>query len=242
MKNKSIIANLLLILPILAWSNQPTTTIHQPAKNITIMPLADMNIPDTLKQNLRQRLAEEKTKGYYQTNSEYAQFLLNLEKNASSELKAYQSNPNPYDTHLKSSISAIKLAFPVNSLNFLNNKNTIGFAAIGTYINDKKNQGWTGIKSFFTDKTLGVCSYSLMNLSLSQGSVKLNAETTKYIVNNKPSSKLIEGNVKTGFLYNVNWFDQTNMHQLECANMHFNKNNLNKLVNLANQYDKKIKI
>ena len=60
-------------------------------------------------------------------------------------------------------------------------------------------------------------------------------------INQKPTTKLVEGNKQDGFLYRVSWFlekpDGVIANDLECANMKFDKNITDKLVQLARKID-----
>ncbi len=63
-------------------------------------------------------------------------------------------------------------------------------------------------------------------------------ETTEYFVNEKPSNKVIEGNINSGVLYSINWYTDTTMNMLECANKSFKPEIMTKMIALANKIDK----
>lgn len=226
MKKEKIYLIILAISSSLALSES-----FSPDKGLEIIPLKNMAIPDSYKKELSLRMQEEKTKGYYETNSSYARYLLGKKKNFHGELSEFKNNRDPSDTHLKKQISDLKLAFAFNGIP-IPKENIMGYAAIGAWTEN----GWTGIKTFFEDKNFGICSYSLFNISLSHGAVQLNNETTEYIVNKKPSSANVEGSVDSGFLYEINWFDKTYVHFLQCAKPRYELI-IQKLVDFANQID-----
>lgn len=223
---KKIIASCILVAPLIALSDEapfPSTM-----KGIQIVPLLKQQIPVEMKQEIIAKRNEENNKGYRETNAENVQFLLNIKRIATQELKAASVN-DVYDTHLKSNFSSIKLAFPFKGISVIENKDVIGYAAIGSY-----KEGWTGIREFFSNPTLGNCAYSYMGIK----AVQLAEETTEYLVNKKPSNKVIEGNLNLGFLYTLNWYTNDSMHTLECANKSFNSEIMSKMIKLANIIDK----
>jgi hypothetical protein len=234
--NKRLLSVLITAMPFAVYG---ANLVPLPTKELTIVPMAKLNIPEQMKVEIMKNKAEEKQKGYHEMDSSYAQYLLNLKRTAPGEIKAFRVN-NAFDTHLKNEISDIHLAFNFKPLTMVKTENIIGYAPIGSYVKEgDRDLGWSGIKAFFMDQTLGACAYSFFDLQISHGAVQLNAETTEYLVNHKPSSTSVEGSLNSGFVYNVNWFDETKMHQLECANMAYTKQTLRRLVFLANQIDKR---
>ena len=154
---------------------------------------------------------------------------MNLPKKAPKEIRDYRG-ADVSDTHLKKTSQEINLAFKIN---WNEPQNIIGYAAINGY-----NNGWTGIKTFFTDSKLGVCSYSYLDFVSSQGAVVLPKESTAYLINKKPSNKTITGSYSGGFIYTVNWYTEKSANTLECANMKFDKSLLNDVISIANKIDK----
>jgi len=68
--------------------------------------------------------------------------------------------------------------------------------------------------------------------------VELNEETTEYLVNKKPTSKVIIGAYNSGFVYTVNWYTDTAMSILDCANKRYEKSIMTAMIALANKIDK----
>lgn len=213
-----------------------------PSQEVTVSPMREMNIPESLKHELMKRKAEEKSKGFYEKENRYAKELLNIPHTASKEIAEFKSNNNPYDTHLKSKLSQVKIAFPFK-FTTIKDEDKIGYAVGGTYLkkspdNNVSQEGWTGIKVFFKAPKIGICSYSFFDLKLSHGKVELSAETTEQIVDKKESSKTVEGTPSTGFLYSVDWYTKDTMQMLECANKVYDKEIIDKVIALANKIDK----
>lgn len=213
---------------------------------IEIISLSKMDLPPEIKQDLKRRKKEENLTGYQHQQSEYAEYLMNLQKAQAMELVSLTYENNPVDTHLKKYLSEIPLVFKFKKMPEINHKNIIGYAAVGSYLQDqygnesKKHtpEGWTGIKVFFTDKDFGTCSYSFFDLKASNGGVILNKEYTKYIVNHKPTSTAVEGEYGSGFLYEIDWYGDRTLNELSCAKSNFDKNLLNRLIKLATRIDK----
>lgn len=172
--------------------------------------------------------------GYIKTDYAIAQFLLTIKAHAKKEIKDNKNSKyGDYDTHLKAHYSDIKLAFPFHGIGISKN-NIIGYAAVGTFLKNKKNPGWTGIRIFFDQPGSGVCSYSRTEIE----TVFLLPEDMKNLINNKPSTKAIEGNVASGFLYTMNWYTDNTVRTLECANSNLSKEIMDNMAVLANKIDK----
>jgi hypothetical protein len=234
---KKILSVALFLIPLIALANR---VVPLPTEGLQIIPLAQMDMPEDLKQDILKGKAEEKLKGYQEKDSKYVQFLLNLKRNAPKEISSYKDNHNPLDTHLKSNLSDIQLVFPFNNITWIKSENILGFAAAGSYVKNQPNYpngGWTGIVVFFIDSRLGSCSYSFFNLKASNGAILLAKETTEYLVHKKPSSRTIEGSYNSGFAYSLNWYENGAMNELSCANINFDKQIMAKMITLANRID-----
>src|SRR3990167_7034572 len=156
-------------------------------------------------------------------------FFLTLKSRAPSEIKEFKNNKDVGDTHLKSNLSEIKLSIPFEKISAINDNEIIGYAAIGSY-----EKGWSGVRVFFERQELGICSYSFERFL----AIQAEESKIKYIINNKPSFKNIEGNYNTGFIYTLSWDDDKKTsvydHKLECVNKNMNKNIMDRMIVLAN--------
>ena len=63
------------------------------------------------------------------------------------------------------------------------------------------------------------------------------AEDAKTLINDKITLVEVVGNKQSGVVYNVEWFDQAFFRKLECASKTFNKDNLNKTIEIAKHID-----
>lgn len=229
---KKLLMILMLALPFTA--NAEETPFPSTAKGIQIVPLDKQALPAKLKKDILTKQAQENLNGYQLNNGENALFLLNIKRNAPQEIAESRKKSNDvYDTHLKSNYSEIKLAFPFKGLPSIDEKDIIGYAAIGSFVKENDKEGWTGIRAFF-NSSMGTCSYSYMEIQ----AVQLAQETTEYLVNKKPSNKLIEGNLNSGFVYSVNWYTDNSMKTLECANKKLDQEIMKNVISLANKVDK----
>lgn len=228
-----MIENLLLTLSLFFFSiniyANPSNPL--PTKDPDILPTSNMNIPETHQSDLIKREIEQKDNGFIESYNESAKFLLNLKENSSNEIQTKRDNKEIDYNHLKNNLP--QLAFTFKTLKAINKDKIIGYAPIGNFV----DKGWTGIKIFFSDQDLGNCSYSIFNLKLSHEEAPLN-QTNEYLVNNKPSSTMVEGTSHSGFLYSLNWFTTEEIKQLECADMHLDKMKMQKMIILANKIDK----
>ncbi len=239
---KKMIATLLCVFPLIAFAENKDVIIKDGVK---IMPLSAMNLTEDMKKDVLNIIQEQKVKGYHETNnqSKYIHQLLSIDREKNVKRynkhsgrggidKNYNSVPE-LDTDFKNNLSEVPLAFSFDYTKWLKSENVIAFAPVGGYIKDK---GWTGIKVFFNNES-GKCSYSYFDLHRSNMVAELNKETTEYLVNNHPSSKIIEGNVKDGFIYTITWDKKGEMHILDCANKKLDKTIIDKMIALAKKID-----
>lgn len=155
--------------------------------------------------------------------------------------KLYAGNTRATSTHLRQQIKDLKLAFNFkgvpqgNTLAAAGNITLLGVAPQGGFHEDKG--GWSGAAQYFDAKSIGSCSYGVMNVKASNTAAELAIEDVTYSVNNKPTIITVEGNKVSGFLYKVDWYDDKNFHELECANMKYSSDKTNSVIGLAYQID-----
>jgi hypothetical protein len=228
----------LLSSSLMSYAEESAYPVTQPfalTHSLTIVSEKELKVPKELQQQTLKTQQEMKQKGYHETNNRYAQFLLGLKRTATDEIRAYRGTQNVADTHLKQNLQDIKLAFEFKALP-IDNKNIIGYAPIGSYVKLPK-EGWNGIKVFFEDKDLGMCAYEFTDLNLSNGGVMLTKEYTKYIVNNKPTFILVEGNDNSGFVYTVTWYNSIKVSTVDCATQKSQKGLTDKILEIAKKID-----
>lgn len=205
--------------------------LPKPGSGIQVIPLSKTSFAK--EKGFMANIQSKNKLGYVDESSPEAKFLLRVEKDKyyPGNKSDYENN-NPHDTHLKGSLSQIKLAFPFNGLSFLAEENVLGFAAAGGWEN-----GWTGIVEIFLDDSMGICKYTKNNAVLDKSAVILVKEYVTYDINSKPTQISVMGRDNDGFSYRLNWYDNDYYHTLICANKAFNKSYKDKLIELARKID-----
>jgi hypothetical protein len=224
---------LLLSLLNIALAEDTASPFPNAKKGINIIPIAKINLSPEMKKHILKNKISIVNNGYEDTSEtdESVISLFALEKNAREEIKKFDNDKNPYDTHLKSSLSKINLAFNLKGIPRIDTKNVIGYAAVGGYV---KANGWDGFVEFISDKNLGICSYTTYKIE----KVILDKETTEYLVNGKASNKSIAGNLNTGFLYTLNWYTDERLYTFVCANKSYKEDVISKMMSMARVIDK----
>ena len=137
------------------------------------------------------------------------------------------------DTYMRPSSSQIHLMFNYPGVDKALNVKVVGAAPAGQYVDGK----WSGIGEYFGSEELGNCHLTIFDMKDVKGAVILPSDAIEYTVNNKPTLKTVEGNIKDGFVYSVNWFDDTFNHEIRCALRKFGSSHIEKLVVAANEID-----
>lgn len=205
-----------------------------PDSGVTIIPYAQMKDSKSARAQRLKSKTEYLTKGYVSQYSERAKELLDMEIVAKHLFAKKNLNYKPTSTELKPSINDLKMAYT-----FIGAPNDLGITILGAapYLSYLKGQGWVGAVQFFKKEKVGICAFSENNVKLSHGAVILAKEDVTQDVNGKPTIKEITGNADSGFLYNVEWYDNTFFRQLECANMRYSTEITTSVIALANQLD-----
>lgn len=212
-----------------------------PGSGIKLVPRAMLELSKEQLEKGAKAEEEMKTLGYALVNTNRPQELLNFHNYAKTQFKLYASNHRDTSTHLRQQIKDLKLAFNFKGvpqgtvLSAAGNITLLGVAPQGGFHEDKG--GWSGAGQYFDAKNIGSCSYGVMNVAASNTAAELAMEDVTYSVNNKATIITVEGNKSSGFLYKVDWYDDDNFHELECANMAYSKNTTNAVIALANQID-----
>lgn len=228
----SILVAAILLMPSFASAESETIPSPFPGakKGINIWPIEKMEMP--MKKEMIRSMKFSAVRGYNETTSTDGKvhFLFQIPKIAAKETRQNDSNPNPLDTHLRSSISKLKLSFNFSGIPGLKKENILGFAPAGGYTHEK---GWDGVVEFFSKQSLGVCSFTTYAIE----KVIIPQETIEYLVNKKASDKILLGNLKAGFIYRVNWYTSDRRNSLECASKILNHEKMKEIIKIANQID-----
>jgi len=212
----------IITLPMMANASVKTTYFNDDSKGFEIIksekPTVELMVNETTEED------------------EYIRFFFNLGKNYKQELNNYNKSKYAYDskvldTHIKANLSDIQLSIPYKEPKELTNK-ILGYAPIGSY-----KDGWTGIRSFFKDELLGICSYSFEKFIY----IQAESNYVRNLVNGKPSFNSISGNVNAGYLYVLSWNvdnkDFVYDYKLECVNKNNDERIMGNMIKLANLID-----
>lgn len=203
--------------------------LPQPGSGIQIIPYEKSSMA---KLKPFAKTIDQDGNNYIKQKSDDAIFLLKLleDKYYPGTKKTYESS-DPMDSHIKASLSLVKLSFPFHEISFLSNTSVIGYAVGGQWRN-----GWTGIAEIFKHSN-GICRYDKDDAAINKAAVRLIKEYITYDVNNKPTVLSVEGLESTGISYKIDWYDNNYYHSLTCANKLFSKDNMQIFIGLAKQID-----
>lgn len=176
-----------------------------------------------------------KSKGYIKVNNNNAKNLLEIEKIAHEELSRTKSiYLNPEDTHLRTSSYDLKMNYDYKGISGDYIDSVIGFAPESNFVQN----GWNGAVEFFKPKDFdSVCAYHQINIKKTGSSVIIPKEIVTHDINHKITTHLVEGNNDSGFLYQLEWWDNEYRNQLECANELYSEELLNKTLAIAKKID-----
>jgi len=212
-----------------------------PGSGIKIVPRSALGLSESQLQKGAKSEEEMKVLGYAVVDTNRPQELLNFHNYSKTQFKLYAGNNRETSTHLRQHIEDLKLAFkfkgvPEGNALGAGNITLLGVAPQGGFHEDKG--GWSGAAQYFDVKNIGSCSYGVMNVAASNTAAELAMEDVTYIVSNKPTILTVEGNKASGFLYKVDWYDENNFHELECANIKYSSEINNAVIQLANKIDR----
>jgi hypothetical protein len=215
-----------------------------PDSGIKLVPRSMLGLPQEAIEKGEKRLSEFRENGFVKTYTNRPKELFSvtpdlvkkqLNENLNKDMDSY--------TGLKTSVNQFKLAFVFPSIatnKTLKNSNAQSKLIAATVMGGfhKELGGWSGASEYFTYEGIGACSYSVMNVKASHTAVQLAQEDVTYTINNKATLlKPVEGSDSSGYMYSLEWFDDTNFHELECANMHFTNDLNNLVIELAKKID-----
>jgi hypothetical protein len=210
---------------------------------IKVVPRSQLGLPDDILEIGAEEARQQAELGYVKKETTSPAELLDMKVMAPIDIRQYAANNNEKGTHLRQSTRQLKLAFKFRGVegdDFLlhanNNIKVLGAAPQGAFHDEF--DGWSGAAQFFSMKNLGVCSYAVMNVKASGTSAMLAMEDVTYDINSKATLIHTEGSKNSGFLYKVEWFDDENFHELECANAQYSKQIKHEVIELARMIDK----
>lgn len=204
-----------------------------PDSGIRIIPRAMFGMSSEMLEEGSKMAIKEQEIGYRPIDNGRALELINFRAHATEQLAHYGADKNDASTVIRKNPADIKLAFKPDT-GFKNlSSDIIGAVPQGSF----SPEGWSGIVTFFEDRTIGTCAYALRNVRASHTAAQLAMEDVTYDVGNKPTLKSVSGKPGSGFDYKIEWFDDENFHELECANMKYSPEIKEQVIALANRID-----
>ena len=214
-----------------------------PGSGIKIAPRSALNLSQEQLDKGAKEEEELKSKGYVTKYTNRPNELLKFSSIAKKELKLLVKPMSETSTNLRKNVKDIKLAFKFKGIAYNHalrssssgNITLLGAVPQGGFHEDKG--GWSGVAQYFVDINIGTCSYGVMNVKASNTAAQLAMEDVTYTINHKATLMRTEGSENSGFLYTIEWFDDDNFHELECANLTYSPKINNAVIELANQID-----
>jgi len=203
-----------------------------PGGGVTVLPERQMSEYNTFKTQRAKERADIKKYGYIKKFSPQIQSLLNFKEVSKNQFVAKSSNPS--NEGLRHSINEIEMAYNFKGVPAHAVTTMLGFAPSVSYV---KGEGWAGAMQFFEKAGLGNCSYRENNLMFSHGAAVIPEEEVTKDINEKVTVAIITGQKGSGFLYSIDWYDNSYFRELKCANEKYDQSIMNSVLELAREID-----
>lgn len=202
-----------------------------PDGGVQIIPEKQMSQYKTFRYENERNRKDGAKFGYIKRSSPEASGLLSIKSNAH---KMFANDSDAQSTSMRHSISDLSMAYTFVGVPHSEMSEEIGVAPYLTYL---KDQGWVGAIQYFINSDIGNCSFAENNVRLSHGSVVVAKEVAREDVNGKVTVVTVSGDNDDGFLYEVEWYDQSFFRTLQCANKIFSNDLKAKVIELAKRID-----
>lgn len=197
-----------------------------PGTGVTI--IATSNNP-----KIKKALMEQKKDGYRHEFSQAATNLLHIDELLNPEIERVRLLARQKQSaNIATDIVDITMAYPFKSVPSSVVIRVIVYAPTGVYVQDNGVEGWVGVTEYF-ESNFATCSYEEVNVDLTGTATIMNKDSVTYEVANKIGEYLSMGD-STGFLYQIEWFDNKFRRKLRCATKVFDHTIHDKLIELAN--------
>lgn len=218
------------------WTRQHFASQGDPIPDggVQIMPEKQMSQYKTFKHENERNRRDMAELGYIKKSSPGAAALLFIQQEPKTFVNKNGGDSEFVSTEMQKSITYINMAYTFIGVPYTEMSKEIGVAPYLTYI---KDQGWVGAVQYFVNDKIGNCSFAENNVKLSHGSVIVAKEVAREDVNGKVTVVTVSGDNEDGFLYEVEWYDQTFFRTLQCATKSFSKNATQKVIELAKRID-----
>jgi hypothetical protein len=203
-----------------------------PSGGVMVVPLSKINAPKSIKSQWEMDRIEQKNKGYISKYSERAKELLQLNDVIKFKYEASMKNKDKKSSIFRKNLSEIALAYDYTPVSEKHDLKSYGFVAGNTF-----KEGWTGIVEFFKSENTGNCAFTENNVSITHQAVKVNEDQLTYDINNKVTIATVEGNKDSGFVYQIDWYDNHFFRTLECASTTYSSATTQEVIALAKKID-----
>ena len=216
------------------WTKQHFAKQGSPVPDggVTVMPEKQMSEYKTLKAQRAKERADVKKYGYIKQVLPQTQSLLNFKEVSKNQFVA--KSANSANDGLRHNINEIQMAYDFKGVPAHLITKMLGISPSVTFVQDK---GWAGAMQFFEKEGLGNCSYRENNLKFSHGAAIIPEEDATKDVNGKVTISNITGENSNGFLYSVDWYDDSFFRELKCAKSDYTADTLASMLELARQID-----
>ena len=181
-------------------------------------------------------LMEQKKDGYRHEYSQAATNLLHIDELLMPERKRVQLlTRQKQSANITTDLADVTMAYPFKPVPSSAVKRVIMYAPTGVYVQDGKVEGWVGLTEYF-ESNFATCSYEEVSVSLTGTATIMDSDTVIYEIANKAGEYFATGDT-TGFLYQIEWFDNQFRRKLRCATKVFDPKMHDKVIELANVID-----
>ncbi len=208
--------------------------LPRPGTGLHILPAHKMHYTETQIENIKKYVDTLKNQGYIEKYNQNAAELIVFKQTAMTDY-ANHHTLTEQSTHLRHTISELKMAYDYQGIHNSLTQEVIGFAPESTFMD-----GWAGAVEFFIPASLTcICAYHETNIFLTQSSANFAEEViSNDHVNGKTTIVEVLGNDVSGYEYNIEWWDDQFRHTLVCASKKFHKTTTQKIRQLAINIDK----
>lgn len=216
------------------WTKQHFAKQGSPVPDggVTVLPEKQMSEYKTFKAQRAKERADVQKYGYIKQFLPQTQSLLNFKEVSKNQFVA--KSANPANEGLRRNVNEIEMAYDFKGVPAHAVTAMLGVAPSVTYI---KGQGWAGAMQFFEKTGLGNCSYRENNLKFSHGAAIIPEEDATKDVNGKVTVTNVTGEQNAGFLYSVDWYDDSYFRELKCANEKYEPSVMSLALELARVID-----
>lgn len=212
-------------------SENKNSSLPKTGDGLVIKSLQEID-PDAYKKYLNNR--KNNPDAWYEEQEAQAQYIIDTVSLSNVNMYAYETKSSKDNTELKKTLKQVPISFKFKELQKSNKLETIGYSPYGMYT---KN-GWNGLGVYLKHKDIGACHYKRMFYDYKNLGIFVPKEIVSYDVAGKVTTIYNFGTKSTGYIYNINWYDDEYTNTLECANFTISKDIAANVLKLAQEIDK----